>query len=518
MARQKRLVNVEFSGLRGRPTSTSNTSKSQPEYFEIHFTNGFRIGDIKRNIRVEQRNLQDVEFPEYKLTDLNNSGSDCYEITANWLSRILAENPSLNENVQAKVTSTREVSPYRQKLVVPFLLSSKFKPDILVFDKDAITDEPTNLPTDMDDLTNPPTDEDDWTNEDTACNHKCYIFFVEVVSNSNFIETVRKLYFDLTLQLIYVRSYNKTVTSVKGLVVPSMTERSKIGLGTITWDPDMFEFVADLRCVTKEDIESQLGGIIKQQWGSVRSGGEVRNDEIIFVDSLTPDDTRAYWSRVGIQLTQDDTIEYFPSLYSVVFSVGTAVYKFPLIDNDLHMCSALYSNSMNLNQVLIPKGVSMKAFRFDLLTRPLEISEVQLCFNSFVTSVFNAINQLHTVTGLAHMDIRRPNICFRDGQAILIDVDNLTDKPPEYTESIMYSCYFDNATKYDWRQYAIMLARILENNESQYHTQPPSFSHAQIGQELEHIYNTGIRPTLSKLKLPETEATQTLENVLSTIM
>ena len=137
--------------------------------------------------------------------------------------------------------------------------------------------------------------------------------------------------------------------------------------------------------------------------------------------------------------TADDTIEYFPLLYSVVFSVGTAVYKFPLIHNDLGLLSSLYG-SMNLNQVLIPKAVSMKAFRFDLLTRPLEILEIQLCFNSFVTSVFNAINQLHTVAGLAHMDVRRPNIHFRDGQAVLIDVDNLTYKPPEYTESIMYSC------------------------------------------------------------------------------
>ena len=36
MAKQ-RFVNVEFSGLR----------KNTPEYFEKHFTNGLRIGDIK---------------------------------------------------------------------------------------------------------------------------------------------------------------------------------------------------------------------------------------------------------------------------------------------------------------------------------------------------------------------------------------------------------------------------------------------------------------------------------------
>ena len=77
-----------------------------------------------------------------------------------------------------------------------------------------------------------------------------------MVSNSDFKRTVRKLYFYLTLQLIYIRSYNNTVTSIKELIVPSMTEKSKIGLGTVTWDPDEFEFAANLRCGFQGDTES----------------------------------------------------------------------------------------------------------------------------------------------------------------------------------------------------------------------------------------------------------------------
>jgi len=171
----------------------------------------------------------------------------------------------------------------------------------------------------------------------------------------------------------------------------------------------------------------------------------------------------------GIQLTQDDTKEFFPSVYSVVFSVcnKNKVYKFPLIHNVLGVLSFMYSHRMDLDQVLILGGpVFQKAYWFDLLKRLLEISEIQSCFNSFATSVFNAIDQLHTVTDLAHLDIKRPNICFKDGRAVLIDVDNLTCKSPAYLGSIMYSHRFNNATKYNWRQYAIMLARILENDES----------------------------------------------------
>ena len=94
-------------------------------------------------------------MPKYLVTDLNDSGSDCYEKTANWLSRLITGNPSLNGKVQAKATSTREVPTYRQKMVIPFI-SSKVKPDVSVVDED----DSISSPTDEGDLANQPTDEE----------------------------------------------------------------------------------------------------------------------------------------------------------------------------------------------------------------------------------------------------------------------------------------------------------------------------------------------------------------------
>jgi len=82
--------------------------------------------------------------------------------------------------------STREVPLYREMVDVPFI-SLKIKPDVSV----------------IHDLTNQPTDGDDLNNED-----KCFIFFIELVSDSDFPATIRKLSFDLTLQLIHIRSYS----------------------------------------------------------------------------------------------------------------------------------------------------------------------------------------------------------------------------------------------------------------------------------------------------------------------
>ena len=60
-----RRCNVEFSGLRGRPNSTSNASQNNSGYFEKKYTTGFRTGDILSSI--------DENMPEYTLTEVSGS-------------------------------------------------------------------------------------------------------------------------------------------------------------------------------------------------------------------------------------------------------------------------------------------------------------------------------------------------------------------------------------------------------------------------------------------------------------
>ena len=129
------------------------------------------------------------------------------------------------------------------------------------------------------------------------------------------------------------------MTSVEGLAVLSMTEKSKIGLKTVSWNPDKFEFAASLSCVTKEDIENRLGGIIEQQWRSVCSGGPVGNDDILSLDLLTLDDARAYLSMEHYKLTQN---EYFTSVYICYF---LSRHNSVQISSDLGVISSSYSQT-----------------------------------------------------------------------------------------------------------------------------------------------------------------------------
>ena len=97
--------------------------------------------------------------------------------------------------------------------------------------------------------------------------------------------------------------------------------------------------------------------------------------------------------------------------------------------------------------------------------------------------------------GFAHLDIRVPNICFKkekEWMAVLIDLDQSLEtyevNMPGYDieNSIMHNQKFDTLEKYDWRQFALMLAKIAEGalmlakiaegNNFNYHTQGPVFT------------------------------------------
>ena len=138
----------------------------------------------------------------------------------------------------------------------------------------------------------------------------------------------------------------------------------------------------------------------------------------------------------------------------------------------------------------LPDKMFGNCFRFPLLRGPLEIHQIQICFNSFAKSVHQR-----------HLDIRRSNICYNDhGEAILIDPDNLSTELPGDIESVMYDAPdFTVATQYDWRQLAIMLTRVLEGSESNYHTWEPRFPQSTIGRALERSFQFGVPLDLTAL-------------------
>ena len=256
----------------------------------------------------------------------------------------------------------------------------------------------------------------------------------------------------------------------------------------------------------KGDVKEKLCEVITDQNQCVHGGGIIQSNNIYFSDMLSPIDVKTYLRAVVTQqddiVMQDDAMLFFQSLHSIVFAIRDKqkVYKISLthslLDSELVLRSLC--NDSPTTHVLLPDKKFGKYFQFPLLRGPLEIQELQLCFNSFAESVHQAITELHG-TGYAHLDIRMPNICYNDdGEAVLIDPDNLSTQLPGDIDSVMYDAPdFTVAAQYDWRQLAIMLTRVLEGSGSNYHTWKPKFPPNAIGRVLKRSFQLGVPLDLS---------------------
>ena len=93
------------------------------------------------------------------------------------------------------------------------------------------------------------------------------------------------------------------------------------------------------------------------------------------------------------------------------------------------------------------------------------------------------------------------NICFwlLDGEwvVVLIDLDfavPIDDRCCEVpiVSSLIFNVKFDQRIKYDWQQYALMLARIIEGNYESYHTCEPHFGTSPAELHLKDVFKPKI--------------------------
>ena len=102
---------------------------------------------------------------------------------------------------------------------------------------------------------------------------------------------------------------------------------------------------------------------------------------------------------------------------------------------------------------------------------PLRHNEAKKCVRHLCIQMCRAIDELHRVPKLAHLDIRLDNVCFDcNFEAVLIDLERaerVGRRLPEYFRD-SESCMYDRTktvVEHDWMQLGWMLVWALHKTE-----------------------------------------------------
>ena len=152
----------------------------------------------------------------------------------------------------------------------------------------------------------------------------------------------------------------------------------------------------------------------------------------------------------------------------------------------------------------------------------MDISSVQKCFSSFAISTLHALEALHEA-GFAYLDVRLANVCFKEvnceWHAVLIDLDHAVEigRSPRCSsqKSFMYNINFDDNRKYDWRQFSLLLSRVIEGSDHDYHTKLPVFQDSKEGKSLKSSFDFGTKPPLWSLSITLVDSLKSLNDLFT---
>ncbi len=322
--------------------------------------------------------------------------------------------------------------------------------------------------------------------------------------------------------LRYYRLFDKSFNKLVHFAVPSLTSSSCIVKVELTFQNLRMQY--DLTCY--EGIDA-----------GIRAIKEEFNNQI---QQIPPISER--YSNNFIELTQPEIrqickckeggCEQRNSQNSILtFCQKGDVYKVLYTKDDMlnimRSCRKLIGPSKP-KQIIFPSILDDSQYLMYTYKKvhysPLTFEEARVCLRGFVSSLMKAVEELHSF-GLAHYDVRLPNICFNESyEAVLIDLDFCQSVTEEYSlESCLYwqdpSCTSQfNASplnygqKIDYMQVGWLIAYILHHEDDEHDRKWESQPTYITGNEM---ISTLVRSYCYKPHLlQELELSNTLEDVL----
>ncbi len=307
------------------------------------------------------------------------------------------------------------------------------------------------------------------------------IFILELLSHTkknktsdNTAASTLKLAMHLCQMLASLRNRSVCVNELSGFYFPCGVVKQCVIEVRIQWDDWQMHFVETDRFLPLSDINSRIKAVYDKNlkhWSS-SSVGPFNNE--VFSYPMDPTFVRDNFNG-GYQIFSGQSI--------VIMSEKEGrVFKQPM--NPSESLRLMRLRRLKSLQIGFPREES-KEIRdvmmhvFDLFSPPMTDAEIQQLGSWYVAQLFAIINTLHNDFGIAHLDIRRDNVCRDQDNNCLVLID--LDRSKNMTLSACtYSHVYPNSDNYvvgsddwkceqlDWKQLGILFSSLFGHERHEF--------------------------------------------------
>ena len=227
------------------------------------------------------------------------------------------------------------------------------------------------------------------------------------VHSSPYERTLTKLALVLVEQLRWLRNGDRSITEWTGFCFPKSCDKTCVSQVDVIWDEATLKFWFTYSCLEKgvvlDTIKSSLGSQIEK-----------------VKDLVVP-----LTCRFSLPLGEEGLGHFGPNAFqvesksSIIVCDGEFIYKHIIDEAEDKRMLELYFFGTSQKEYQIPKKIHLYNeerllgwYVFPFLVPPKSRSEARECLPVLVQDVAKAIQRMHTVLKMAHLDIRLENVCF----------------------------------------------------------------------------------------------------------
>ena len=227
------------------------------------------------------------------------------------------------------------------------------------------------------------------------------------VHSSLYERTLTKLALVLVEQLRWLRNGDLSITKWTGFCFPKSCEKTCVSQVEVIWNEATLEFWFTYSCLEKAVVLDMIKSSLESQIEKVKG----------FVVPLT--------CRFGLPLGEEGLRRIGPNAFqvesksSIIVCDGEFIYKHNIDVPETNRMLQFYCFGTAEKEYQIPKKIHLynkerllRWYVFPFLVPPKSRSEARECLPMLVQDVAKAIQKMHTVLKMAHLDIRLENVCF----------------------------------------------------------------------------------------------------------